>query len=476
MVDREVDERRRRTMQTFATPPLGPTEATETQTSPPPSPPAAGARLRAQWLPPWSLLTFVRQPDRFFLEGQHRRGDTYLLRTGVGPMYVSADPEVAKAVFTAGPERVDHPGADLLGALIGERSVLVANGDTHKRLRQLLVPAFTGERMRALEGRMQAAALARLQMWAPGKVVDVGPEMEHIALDVILSVVLGMEGERHEAMRANVKETLSLVNADLMFLKSLRVELGGLTRFGRLQNNRRASRALLDDEMVERRAAGVDRGTILDSLLAARDDEGLPMSDDEIYDQVITLLVAGHETTATGLMWTFHHLLGDRRLTAVAAEEVANARDARGLASSTLLDNICRESLRLTPVIPEVPRLITADFEAGGVHFEAGHRLLIAIPALHRRPDIFASPDDFWPERFETRRYMPWEYAPFGGGVRKCLGWAFALTQMKIILGSALSRFELELVDQGAPVAARRNLSVGPQGGVKLRVLGRRAS
>lgn len=462
-------------MQMTRTPQLQrPSETIETQ----PSSPACerGVQLRPRWLPPWSLLQFVRQPDRFFIDGQARHGDTYLMRTGVGPMYVSADPEVAKAVFTAGPERTEQPGADLLGELIGERSVLVATGDTHKRLRQLLVPAFMGERMRALEGRMQAAALARLLTWTPGDVVDVGPEMEQIALDVILSVVLGMTGERHEAMRANIKDTLSLVNADLMFLKSLRVELGGLTRFGRLQKNRRASRALLDDEIRARRAEGVDRGTVLDSMIAARDDDGQPMSDEEIYDQVITLLVAGHETTATGLMWTFHHLLSDAAVLSSVTTEVEGQADARALASSTLLDNVCKESLRLTPVIPEVPRLVTSAFDAGGVHFEAGHRLMIALPVLHRRADIFEAPDRFMPERFESARYLPWEYAPFGGGMRKCLGWAFALTQMKIILGSALARWELELASQGEPVAARRNLSVGPKDGVKVRVVSGRAS
>ncbi len=469
-------------MQTLASPPLRPTEITETQPTPPsPAPlptsaaPGGGARLRPQWMPPWSLLSFVRQPDRFFIEGQDKRGDTYLMRTGVGPMYVSADPEVAKAVFTSGPERTEQPSADLLGELIGEQSVLVATGETHKRLRQLLVPAFMGERMRALEARMQEAALAQLSTWSPDDVVDVGPQMEQIALDVILSVVLGMEGERHDAMRANIKDTLALVNADLMFLKSLRVELGGLTRFGRLQKNRRASRALLDAELADRRRDGVDRGAVLDSMLRARDDDGQPMSDDEIYDQVITLLVAGHETTATGMMWTFHHLLSDAGVLARVQDEVVAAADARSLASSALLDHVCKESLRLTPVIPEVPRLITSSFDAGGVRFEAGHRLMIALPALHRRADIFEAPERFNPDRFETKRYMPWEYAPFGGGMRKCLGWAVALTQMQIILGSALARWELELQGQGAPVAARRNRCVGPMGGVKVRVVGRLA-
>lgn len=432
--------------------------------------PPSSRYLQAHWLPPWSLLEFVRTPDRFFLGQKARRGDTYLMKTGLGPMYVTSDPEVVKAVFTAGPERVEQPSADLFGDLIGEHSVLVATGETHKRLRQLLVPAFMGERMRALESRMQQAALERICAWTSNTVIDVGPHMEQIALDVILSVVLGMKGSRHEAMRTNIKQTLGLVNAELMFLKPTRLELGGLTRFGKLQKGRRESRALIAEEIADRRRHGVDHGTVLDSMLQARDEFGCPMRDDEIYDQVITLLVAGHETTATGLTWAFHHLLSEPHLLAEAREEVRSYRNARDFASSVMLENMCKESLRLTPVISEVPRLLRCSFEAGGIHFQAGHRLLVAISALHQREDIFAEPQRFDPTRFARRRYLPWEYAPFGGGVRKCLGWAFALTQMKIVLGSVLANWRVDLVDTGLPQASRRNLSVGPRGGVKVRV------
>jgi len=390
------------------------------------------------------LLQFTQRPLPWLDACARRYGDPFTARfPGLGTFVLISGPDLIKQVFTGDPD-VLHAGKAnaLLEPLVGKSSVLLLDGPPHLRQRRLLLPPLRGERMLAyaqLMAEITSAAIDQMPLHRPLALHEV---MQSITLDVVLRAVFGLEaGARMDELRALLVEMLQPPPALIAFLpvKYLDFPLSPYRRFRRGRDAvDRALRTILRARMAATGAHGSD---ILSLLLASRDEHGAAMTEDELRDELITMLVAGHETTATALSWTFACLLEHPEVGARLTAELAGARTAGGaldpeaLSALDYLDAVVKETLRLRPILPDVVRQTQAPIALAGYHIPAGVHLAPCIYLAHRRPESYPEPERFRPERFLGGRIDPYAWLPFGGGIRRCLGMAFALYEMKIVVG-----------------------------------------
>ena len=412
--------------------------------------------------PPLQTVGYLRRPVGFLAACERRFGSVFTLDLPpVGRAVHLTSPEAAKAVFTRDKVNVMNPGRRfLLEPLVGPRSVLLQVGDEHLRRRRLMLPPFHGERMRGYQAVMEDVTRAAVARWPRGRAFPLLPEMGAITLDVILRAVFGLRpGPREEEVRALLTGILRDANrlgVQMVFaLASERMR-------GRLPIGRQLARVdrLLGDEIAERRAAADldEREDILSMLVLARDEDGRPLDDAELRDQLVTLLVAGHETTATGLAWTFDALFR-------APAALARLRDELDGDDERYLAAVVDEALRIRPVIPEVGRRLGEAIEVDGHRLEAGTDVLASIQVLHRRPELYPDPLAFRPERFLEDAPSTYAWIPFGGGTRRCLGAAFAQFEMRTVLRTILREADLRPATDRAEPVARRPVTLAPANG-----------
>jgi cytochrome P450 family 135 len=412
---------------------------------------------------------FVLWPARFLDACQAKRGDFFTLHPQTGRwIVVTSDPATIKEVFTGDPNLL-YAGAGniVLQPILGSRSVLLLDGPEHLRQRRLMLPSFHGERMRVYADVMRAAAERAISQWPRGRRFDVLPSMQAITLEVILRAVFGItEPERLKEMGGALRSVLDTVASRrrVLSLALTAGRTGPLSPWGRFVAARRRPDELLHAEIEARRREGdAERDDVLSLLLAARDEDGRALSDEELRDELMTLLVAGHETTATALAWTLERLARHpRALAGVVAEQRAGGEE--------LLDATIKETLRLRPVVPAVVRQLQAPMTFGGWDLPAGVHIGPSIYLLHRRADLYPDPLAFRPERFLERSYGTYEWIPFGGGVRRCLGASFALFEMRIVLATLLERVELQPSRGAGEAVARRAITFAPARGGRIAV------
>ncbi len=416
------------------------------------------------------------RPDRFFEECARRYGDCFTLRVPIGaPQVVFTSPAAVRDIFTADDEALCAGAANgILRPLLGAHSLLLLDGARHARERRLMLPPFHGERMLAYGHIMREVTDRVLERWPVGRPFPVQTEMQAITLDVILRTVFGVEGAALDRLRSLLRRLVSMVTNPLLLWPRLQVDLGPLSPWGRFVRVRDAVDRLLFAEMARRRnAESGERADVLSLLLEARDETGAPMRDEELRDEMMTLLLAGHETSATALSWTLHHVLGRPDvLAALRAELRAVVGDGplapEHVAQLRYLDATVKEALRLTPVVPDVGRLLTRPMRIDGRDLPAGVVAAVCIYLVHRRPDVWPEPERFDPTRFIDRRTSPYEFLPFGGGVRRCLGMAFALYEIKIVLAEVLMRVELQPAPGSRVRLVRRSITFAPSSGMPV--------
>ena len=407
----------------------------------------------------------VWRPTAFFEDCARRYGDVFTIRIPTQPPHVFfSDPEAVKDIFIGDPE-VLRAGAGnvVLQPILGRNSLLLLDGARHLRERRLMLPSFHGERMATYGDVMRTITERAIEEWPIGKPFPIHPVMQQITLDVILRTVFGIDDQpAFAALRDRLTRVTSSVANPALLLPALQRDWGRLSPWGRTVRLQRDVRALLTAEFESRRRQGATGDDVLSILLAARDENGEPMTDEELHDQMLTLLLAGHETTATALAWTFHHLFANPDI-------LDRVRDAlREGPAEDLLDAVAKEALRLTPIIPEVGRLLDVPMRIGGWDLPAG---VIAAPSIylaHRRPERWPKPDEFDPDRFLHSRPTPYEFFPFGGGTRRCLGMAFALYEMRVVLRTILSRVSLRAAGKSKTRIVRRSITLAPSGGVPV--------
>jgi cytochrome P450 len=452
----------------------------------PPSPagPIADEERRGLPEPPWvegpralQILRFNQRQHSFVFRARREHGEVWRMRAIIpGCPAVTSHPDHVRSLFTARPDQAPSLTAESpLRPIVGSASVLTAQGARHLRQRKLLLPPFHGEAIERYAGTIADATDRELSRWPVGEPIALAPRMQAITLDVIMSAVFGIEGvpAKGTPERRLRRATRAVLGASTKPL----AQIGELSNIGRTEpvGLTKVALGFLDRPAYEviaerRRAADLDaRRDILSMLLLARTEEGEALSDREVRDELLTLVLAGHETTANQLAWTWERLVrapeAHERLRAAVREESSAAEE---------VEAVITESMRSRPVIPIVGRRVQLPWRLGAYGVPAGTPVSMSILLVHHREDLYPDPYVFRPERWHGHRPGTYSWLPFGGGTRRCLGAALAMAEMRVVLESMARRLDLEAAEPEAEKPLHRNVTMIPARGGRVVVRGRR--
>jgi cytochrome P450 len=415
---------------------------------------------------PVQTMLWLLRPVSTMHRWRRRYGDVFTVRLALAGNSVQVcDPALLKPVFTARPDDARAGEANsVLEPVLGRNSVLLLDGREHLRQRKLLLPPFHGERMQRYGDVIAAITNEELERWPVGRAFALRPAMQRITLDVILRAVFGLhQGDQLDRLRPLLRDLVDTTRNRAAMIPWFRRELGGRSPWGRFVATRRRTDALLHDIIRQRQADPhlAERDDVLSMLVQARDENGEAMTVEELRDELITLLLAGHETTATSLAWCFQLLLlnpGELRL--------LQADIDRG--STIRLDAVIKETMRIRPVVPVVARRLHAPLQVGTWTLPAGVMVAPNIELIHHRDDLYPQPDRFKPDRFVDSQAETYEWLPFGGGIRRCLGASFATMEMRTVIPIVLRRAQLDLAGAGMDDVRRAAVVMVPERGVRV--------
>jgi cytochrome P450 len=399
------------------------------------------------------LTSQRRTSDRF----ARKYGDVFSLKgIGFGRLIVVSDPELVKELFKTDPGTA-HAGEGnrILKPILGENSVLVLDEAEHMRQRKLMLPSFHGDRMRVYGDLIEQIARAEIERWPRGEPFELLPSMQAITLRVILRAIFGIEeGAQLTELEAAIRQ---VVNVPEFYLLIPAMQRRPVPAHARFKRNIAEVDRLLFAEIAKRRGEELDgREDVLSRLLAARDDDGNAMSDQEVRDELLTLLVAGHETTATALSWFFERILRHPSALSHAKED------------DRYLEAAIRESLRVRPILHFAMRRTTKPLQLGDHDIPVGATVGASAYLMHRRPGVYPDPEAYRPERFLDGQGGTYTWLPFGGGIRRCLGAAFALYEMQVIARTVFANVELTVPDPRPEREKRRGITFIPAKGARV--------
>ncbi|MGE0549174.1 MAG: cytochrome P450 [Kofleriaceae bacterium] len=415
---------------------------------------------------------WIVHPLRLLDECQRRYGDVFTWRAPRGRRFVIvADPELIKQVLTEDAETLlaGAGNAPLLEPILGKQSLLMLDGAEHLRQRRLLLPSFHGAPIQAFAATMREITEASLASWPLHRPFALHSFMQDITLDVIVRTVFGVyAGEPHRRLRTALVQLLDLSDNQWLLLPGM----FGVDPFTipwlRMTKLKRAVDDAIYEIIADRKRHPTGGTDVLSMMVTARDEQGRAMTDLELRDELVTLLIAGHETTATALAWTFDQLLSHPPALDRLCAELATDR-------TDYLDAVIRETLRVRPIVPLVGRVTARPYQLGRWLLPADTHIAPSIYLAGRRPDAYPDPDQFKPERWLGVKPDPYTWLPFGGGIRRCLGMAFALLEMRIVLQTVVPRTTMRLTDGPAPVV-RRGITLTPAKGTRVLLTERRTS
>jgi cytochrome P450 len=435
--------------------------------------PRAAGRPVASGLPPGPPLPRIaqtaiwsRQARRLLFRCQDRYGDMFTLKiVGEGTWVMLADPEAVKEVFTGDP-RVFHAGEGnrLLEPLLGPHSLLVLDEEPHMSHRKLLLPPFHGRRMQAYEGIMGEIAAREISSWSSGEPYALRPRMQALTLEIILRTVFGArEGEGLAGLRDALRDYLNLLSDPRQLLPLILINPRRIRRLPWFRRRMERVDELIYREIAARkRAEDLDeRDDVLSMLIGARHDDGSPMSDGEMRDELLTLLTAGHETTATSLAWAVERLCRH-------PGKLERLREEVGAGEEAYLTATIQETLRLRPVISIVLRRLAEPVVIGGYELPAGVSVAPSVYLVHRNPAVYPNPEAFLPERFLDDPPGTYTWIPFGGGVRRCLGASFAQFEMAVVLRELVRRWQVRPADPRPERIYRRAITETPRDNARV--------
>ncbi len=423
-----------------------------------------------------TTLSYIRNPYGFFERSVRRYGQPFGCHTMGGPLVLSGRPEDVRDIFRADPMIFEPWNTDVLKPVLGSNSVILTSGTKHREYRKLLVPPFHGQRMRSYAQSMASAAHDCASKWHEGEDFRAYNFTQSVSLEVILDTVFGVtDPVVRSGLKALLPELLNLGNGLPMFFKFLRLPV--VPSWRRFTAVRKQTNELIG-QLIRDRASSDDRGDdILSMLLEAEYDDGSRMDELEVRDQLLSILSAGHETTAIAMAWTLYWLhRHPEKLNRLLEDisEQAPTGDPEALTQIPYLDAVVNESLRIHPVLPDLARKLRKDTELMGCKLKAGTAVGAVAFLTHRDPEIYEDPDEWIPERFLDHKFSPFEFYPFGGGNRRCIGAAFASFEAKVVLGTLLSAYHFELLDNRPLSVERRHITLMPRGGVRMKHLGQR--
>jgi cytochrome P450 len=420
----------------------------------------ASLQIAGSWLRPTTVV----------LRARERYGKRFSVRLlGQPPFVVLSDPQDIKQVFQAPPE-VLHPGegARILEPIVGPNSVILLDEKPHLQQRKLMLPAFHGDAMQSLAELMTELTEREIATWPQDQPVALHPRLQQLTLEIVLRAVFGLEqGAQLDRLRELLTQVLEFAENPISLLPFAQRALAGRGPMGRLERLGEETDRLIFELIEERRSEDAHGPDVLTLLLSARHDDDSPMSPAELRDELVTALVAGHETTASQLAWGFELLSRQPEVTARLARELDDDPD------SAYLTATIHEIMRLRPVLMNAePRLVKQPVEIGGVSYPPGAVLIASAYLVHHDPDIYPQPNAFRPERFLESEggKAPGTYTwlPFGGGRRRCLGASFAMLEMKIVLRKVIEQNLLVAVGKTPERARRRSITISPSRGCEL--------
>jgi cytochrome P450 len=421
-------------------------------------------------------LRFARRPMTFALSAQRRFGDVWQIRvpTRSEAFVVTCHPDHLRSLLKADP--ADAPsltGESPLRPILGPNSVLTSGGARHLRQRKLLLPAFHGEAVQRYVEMIADVARQEIDHWPIGEPFALAPRMQAVTLEVIMrgvfgigagSITTGSERRMRQALRRMLAASMSPLYLLVELRNARHLEPKGVLA---------AVMGMVDRQMyavIRERRAPADRdrhGDVLSLLLAARDDDGEPLTDHELRDELMSLVLAGHETTANSLAWIFERLLRTPPVY-TRLRELLRADDRA--AAQEYVEATIHEGMRNRPVIPMIARLAMRPWQFGGYTVPARTPVGVSIIALHHRPDVYADPHAFDPQRFVGVKPGTYTWIPFGGGIRRCLGATLAMAEQRVVLEAIARRTDLAAPDPTPERARMRNVTMIPRGGCQLRV------
>ncbi len=422
--------------------------------------------------PIWQTLAWSFRPLAFMARNRREIGDAFSVHF-VGferPMVMVSDPAAIKALYTERRNGLPPGRSFALEPVLGNRSVLLLEGEEHMARRRLMLPPFHGERMRSYEGVVGEIVTAEIDSWRLGQEFPIHARMQAITLEVILRAVFGVaEGPRLDVLRSLLRDLLAAAGSTRLQLRALFARRKGSDPLAEIRDRLGRVDEALFAEIAEHRLRDdlEERSDILSLLMTAEFEDGSRMDDKELRDQLMTLLLAGHETTATALAWTFDLLLRH-------PVELGRLRTSLEMGEDAYLKATIAESLRLRPVVPLAGRRLAEDLVTDDLHLPAGTDVTAAIWLTHTNADLYPDPFTFRPERFLEAAPETYAWIPYGGGIRRCLGAAFAEFEMRIALREVITRCDLRKVDPSPEKTGRRNITFSPRAGTRVVVESRR--
>ena len=406
-------------------------------------------------------IAWWARPISFLERCRAQYGNVFTIRLlGTPPFVMIADPAQVKEVFTASPE-VLHPGegARILEPLVGKRSVLLLDEQDHLSQRKLMLPAFHGEKMQRLVSTMQEVADQEAESWPAGRPIELHSCFQALTLEVILRAVFGLDaGPQLDGLRTRLGSMLDITAKPATLVPFL--QRG--KEWESFEHTRSEADAMIFDLIDSRRGEGEEGDDILSMLLGARHEDGTPMTHQELRDELMTLLVAGHETTASELAWAIERLAREPAVVKRLHEEI----DADG--DDVYVTATINETLRRRPVLPNAqPRMVKQPIEIGGRTYPPGVCLVANAYLIHHDPSLYPDPYAFRPERFLDESPGTYTWIPFGGGRRRCLGASFALQEMKVVLKAILARYDVAPARSAPELNRRRAITISPGRGAE---------
>jgi cytochrome P450 len=448
--------------------PASPAGPIEGRAPAPRLPPALGG-------PRW--LQAIRMNSRqasVMLRARRERGDLFSMFGPTGEdVVVTCHPDHVRSLFTAAPELAPSlTGEAPLRPIVGPNSVLTLLGAEHMRQRKLLLPSFHGEAVERYTAMIAQAAEREIDRWPLGAPFELGPAMQAITLDVIMSGIFGVEGlPAHGTPERDLREAIRNAvrvsgRPSTQLLELLNIGRREPTRLGRrfVQSLDRPVYAAIAARRREGEAAAAERGDVFSILLRSRYEDGRAMSDQELRDELLTLVLAGHDTTANSLSWAFERLLRSPAAYARLREEVRSGAQtaAPSRAGTEYVEAVIHETMRARPVIPLIGRRVTVPWRLGEHSLPAGTAVLVSILALHHREDLYPRPFEYLPERFLGVKPGTYTWIPFGGGIRRCLGATLAMAEQRVVLRAIARRTDMVAAETAAEPPRHRNVTMVP--------------
>lgn len=434
----------------------------------------AASRLRG-------AVGLARDPEGF-LERQRANlgGNFWLWLPGVDPTLLTGVPEEVRQIYQQPVHAFDAPRGQPLEPVFGQHSIVLNSGETHRRSRGLVLPAFRRDRMELFGDLMQEITLEALGRLEPGTICRTHHLAQVITLHIIIRAIFGVtEPAAATAMELAVIRFLQAYTPILMLMPMFRHPIPSLGQWSRFLKAREELDRLLDIQIEAKRAKAEPEIDILSQLIHARDEEGRQLDNSELRDELRTMLVAGHDTTASTMAWALYFIHHRAEISQSLSDEIASlgiTPTPTKLNQLTYLEAVCQEALRLHPPIQLSVRQVKQTMSLGGWTIQPGENVAVSLRLLHTAPEVWQDGAEFRPERFLGRTYAPWEYAPFGGGGRRCVGAAFGAFELRVVLGTLLAAARFEACGAPQPLARLRGIIVVPHNGVPLRFLGTKAA